>query len=310
MSEPIVVSVTVQKEHDDSTLPERQRSVEVYDFRRPTTLAREHSRTLELAFETFSRQWGTQLTAKVRVRSQVTFEGLSIRTYDEYASELPAQTALVLLAIGDDPSKAVIQFPAAAALGWLTRMLGGAPDADTEERKFTQVELTMLRRLVDDTIDDLRYSFGRLLTAPVVMDTVHHNSQFAQAAATAELMMVANFSVSVGDTTNAATIAIPAEILVRQLGDANPVTRVADARSLVEAQLACVPVGVSLQLNPLTVTPAQIIRLAVGDIVGLPHDKTKPLNVAVEGRPLARASIGTTGSRIACVVVETLENAR
>ncbi len=70
------------------------------------------------------------------------------------------------------------------------------------------------------------------------------------------------------------------------------------------------PVGVSLQLNSLTVTPAQIIRLAVGDIVGLPHDKTKPLNVAVEGRQLARASIGTTGSRIACVVVETLENQR
>jgi flagellar motor switch protein FliM len=123
-------------------------------------------------------------------------------------------------------------------------------------------------------------------------------------------MMVAAFSVSVGDATNAATIAIPADILVRQLGDANPVTRVADARRLVEAQLASVPVGVSLQLNPLTVTPAQIIRLAVGDIVGLPHDKTKPLNVAVEGRPMARASIGTTGSRIACVVVETQENPR
>ncbi len=305
-----MVSVTVQKMHDDSTLPERQRGVEVYDFRRPTTLAREHSRTLELAFETFSRQWGTQLTAKVRVRSQVTFEGLSIRTYDEYASGLPPQTALVLLTIGDDPSKAVIQFPSTAALGWLTRMLGGTPDAHLEERKFTLVELTMLRRLIDDTIDDLRYSFGRLLTATVVMDTVHHNAQFAQAAATAELMMVANFSVSVGDSTSAASIAIPADILVRQLGDANPVTRVADARGLVEAQLAAVPVGVSLQLNPLTVTPAQIIRLAVGDLVNLPHDKTKPLNVAVEGRPLARASIGTTGSRIACVVVETQENAR
>lgn len=284
--------------------------MEVYDFRRPTTLAREHSRTLELAFETFSRQWGTQLTAKVRVRSQVTFDGVSIHTYDEYASRLPPQTAMVLLTIGDNPSKAVIQFPAAAALGWFTRMLGGTPDAQVEERKFTQVELTMLRRLVEDTVDDLRYSFGNLLGAGVEVDTVHHNSQFAQAAATAELMMVASFTVTVGESTDRATIAIPADILIRQLGDANPVTRVADARSLIEAQLAAAPVSVSLQLNPLTVTPSEIMSLAVGDLIGLPHDKTKPLNVAVEGRPLARASLGTNGSRIACVVVETQENAR
>lgn len=33
-----------------------QRSVELYDFRRPSTLAREHSRVIETAFESFARQ--------------------------------------------------------------------------------------------------------------------------------------------------------------------------------------------------------------------------------------------------------------
>ncbi len=32
---------------------------EVYDFRRPMTLAREHGRVLERAFETYARQWAT-----------------------------------------------------------------------------------------------------------------------------------------------------------------------------------------------------------------------------------------------------------
>uniref|UniRef100_UPI0037045857 hypothetical protein n=1 Tax=Vibrio cidicii TaxID=1763883 RepID=UPI0037045857 len=68
----------------------------VYDFRRPTTLAREHSRVLELAFETFARQWATQLTAKVRVLSQVTCDSVAMQTYDEYAASLPATTAMVL----------------------------------------------------------------------------------------------------------------------------------------------------------------------------------------------------------------------
>ena len=41
-------------------------SPEVYDFRRPMTLAREHGRVLERAFETYARQWGNQLSARLR----------------------------------------------------------------------------------------------------------------------------------------------------------------------------------------------------------------------------------------------------
>ena len=307
VGEPIVPTVTVQ-----NTLPTPlPKNVEVYDFRRPTTLAREHARAIELAFETFSRQWGTQLTAKVRVRSQVTFEGLSIHTYDEYVSKLPAQTTMVLLSIEQDgTTKAVIQFPATAALGWLSRMLGGAPDPREEERKFTQIESTMVRKLVEDTIDDITYSFGNLLKHPLTIDTIHHNSQFAQAAATTDLMIVGTLTVAVGDQSSPATIAFPADVILNQLGDANPVTNVADARGLLETQLTAVPVTVSLQLNPMTVTPAQILSLSVGDLFTLNHPSHKPLNVAIEGEPMARASLGASGSRIACVVVETQENSR
>ena len=101
------------------------KAVEVYDFRRPTTLAREHSRVLELAFETFARQWGTQLTAKVRVNSTVTSEQVLMQTYDEYAASLPPVTAMVLCALEDITAKAVIQFPTSAALTWVAHMLGG-----------------------------------------------------------------------------------------------------------------------------------------------------------------------------------------
>jgi Flagellar motor switch protein len=261
-----------------------------------------------MRFETFSRQWGTQLTAKVRVRSQVTFEGVQIFTYDAYATELPPQTAMVLLDIEGTSAKAVIQFPSTSALSWFTRMLGGVPDVPAEERKFTQVEASMLRRLVEDTVDDLRYSFGQLLSTEITVDSIHHNSQFAQAAATADQMIVARLSVNVGDSTDLATIALPADFILRQLGDANPVTSVTDARGLIQAQLSNVPVDVSLQLNSVNVTPSEILNLAVGDLIGLPHSSYKPLNIAVEGQPLASASVGSNGSRVACVIVDTQEH--
>ena len=90
--------------------------MEAYDFRRPSSLAREHSRALELAFETFARQWGTQLTAKVRVISQVISDGVQMLKYDEYAASLPLETTMVLCTIDGSTPDAVIQFPMGAGL--------------------------------------------------------------------------------------------------------------------------------------------------------------------------------------------------
>jgi len=298
-----VLDVTVQ-EHAGAGINARNGgTVEVYDFRRPTTLAREHSRVLELAFETFARQWGTQLTAKVRVLSQVTCQQVLMFTYDEYAAALPSTTAMVLISVDGIAPKAVIQFPTSAALSWVTYMLGGHGISLDEERKFTQIEQALVRRLMDDALEDLRYSLGSLLVHKLAVDAFQYNSQFAQAAATADLMIVATFDIRVGDGTSPATLAIPAEVLLPQLGEANPTSAIADAPGLMQAQVTSAPVCVSLRLEPAMVKPSMVLGLAVGDLLPIPHPQHRPLEVAVEGQLMARAAVGSNGSRLACVVV-------
>ena len=299
--------VTVQDKPFSSDSAKPARSVDVYDFRRPTTLAREHSRVLELVFETFARQWGTQLTAKVRVTSQVTCEQVSMHTYDEYAASLPATTAMVLCTLDDVASKAVLQFPTSAALSWVNYMLGGIGVQDAPDRKFTHIEQALIRRLMDDALEDLRYSLGSLLEMPISVGTIQYNSQFAQAAAKSDLMIVATFEIRVGDRTSPATVAIPAEVLLPQLGEANPTSTTANARELVQVQVAWVPVEVSLQFASATVTPSMILNLTVGDILSIPHPQHRPLDVAVGGRTLASAAVGANGSRLAGIVVNTEE---
>ena len=286
-----------------STRP--QKTVEVYDFRRPTTLAREHSRVLELAFDTFARQWGTQLTAKVRVLSQVTCDQVQMLTYDEYASSLPATTAMVLCSLEGVSAKAVIQFPSSAALTWVSHMLGAAKPASLPERTFTPIEQALVRKIVEDALDDLRYSFGGLLAQDVAVGGFQFNSQFAQAAQKGDLMIVASFSIRVGDRIAPGTLALPAEAVLPQLGEAAAHVSPADARALLDAQLESVPVGVSLRFAPAAVLPTQVLRLAVGDVLPLPHPQHRPLTIAVDGEPVGTAAVGANGSRLAGIVVTT-----
>ncbi|MFC3298276.1 flagellar motor switch protein FliM [Arthrobacter agilis] len=296
--------MTVQEQQLSFGVPSATpRAVDVYDFRRPTTLAREHSRVLELAFETFARQWATQLTAKVRVISQVTSEQVLMQTYNEYAASLPPTTAMVLCAIPDHPSKAVIQFPASAGLFWVDSMLGGHGTVPSGERKFTQIEQALIRRLMDDALEGLHYSLGSVLTYQLGIDSIQYNSQFAQAASTTELMIVGTFEIRVGERSCPATVAIPA-----QLGDANPTATGDDARELIEQQVAHVPVDVAVQLTALPVLPGRILDLAVGDVLKLPHPQHRPFELAINGQRLGEAALGQNGSRLACVVVTTEEN--
>jgi flagellar motor switch protein FliM len=286
-----------------------ERQVTTYDFRRPTTLAREHSRVLELAFETFARQWGTQLTANVRARSQVTFHGVTMHTYDHYAASLPSATTMLLCRIGDDAEKAVIQFPAVAVLTWLSHMLGGNGDHGQAERTLTSIEQQLLRALVDDLVDDLRYSLARVLPAEFEVDAIHQTSQFAQAAGTSTLMIVASFTVDCGDRSAPATLALPADAILPALGDANPVVATDRAAALVAAQLDLTPVPFAVQLTPVAVRPSDILHLAVGDVLPLGHPADAPMQVTVDGLPLGRAAIGRTGTRLACTIIDTLETA-
>ncbi|MCZ2403308.1 flagellar motor switch protein FliM [Paenarthrobacter sp. Z7-10] len=283
--------------------------VEVVDFARPTTLAREHSRLLELAMETFSRQWGTHLTARVRVKSRVTSEHVIMQTYDEYAASLPVNTAMVLCTLDGHSSKAVIQFPIAAGLGLVVLMLGGGQQR-LRDGNFTQIEQSLVRLLMEDALENLRYSLESLLSTPISFDTIQYNSQFAQAAAPSDLMIVSAFTIDVGGQAEQATVAIPAEILLPHMGAANPLQRVDNARELIREHLSHLPVEVSLRLASAKVRPSTILNLAVGDVLPLPHPKDRPVGVSVDGQELASAALGAKGSRLAGVIVSTEENPR
>jgi flagellar motor switch protein FliM len=296
--------MTVQ---DVSEAPSRAATaaLEVYDFQRPTTLGRERMRALTLALETFSRQWATQMTAMTRAVTHVEIESLDVERYGEYAEGLPELSAMVLLTVADLPSHAVLQVGPDVALGWVGRMLGGNSSLQPPTRQFTPIETTILGRLVEYVIEDLAYSLGSLLDGPIVLDNIQYSAQMAQAAQTGEFVLVARFVVAIGDTISPTTIAIPLDGLLDPDGPAKARSGEGDDRTKV--QLATVPVSVSLQLLPATVGPAEILGLAEGDVLRLPHPQHRPLNVAVDGVTVAGAAVGANGSRLACVIVSLEE---
>jgi len=295
-----------------SSRRKRSGEPEVYDFRRPMTLAREHARALEMAFETFARQWGTLLTSRLRVVAHVSLDTVEMRSYDEYVRSLPGMTTVVLCTIDQGRSTAVLQMPVDSTMLWVDYLLGGPGlTGRVPERELTEIEWQLVRELLGPALGELSYAFASVAPLEVTIRSVQYAPQFVQAAAASEPVIVASFTMELGDETSTATFMVPAETLLASLEAADELdSRSADevreherSLALMAEQVHGVPVSVNVRFAPRTVTAADVVDLEVGDVVPLRHRADAPLDVVIGDVVLARAAIGSNGTRLACLVV-------
>ena len=139
-----------------------------------------------------------------------------------------------------------------------------------------------------------------------------------QAAAASEAVIVSTFELAVADRTSTATLMLPADLLLSTLRagetlDSRSVEEVAEhntALARLAEQVQEAPVQVSVRFRPLTIAAREIAGMGVGDVIPLRHAGDQPLDVVVGDVVLARAAIGSNGSRLACLVVTSEEKPR
>lgn len=273
-----------------------------YDFSRPAQLGREHSRRLEAAFESFARLWSSQLTAKVRLRAHFTLEGVDLVSYDEYAQTLPSTTAMVSASFADREEPCVVQFPLESALRWVVQMMGGRLTGSLDPRTFTPIELALVRHLMEGTFEHLSASLGTLLPGRPAFHGVQYNPQYMQLIAGSAAVLVARYTMRLGDTESRATVMLAASAVADRLleTDADPASAHDAGHTL--AQVHRTPLALALRLAPITIAAGQVLDLAPGDLIRLPHPETRPFELVADRTPIARATAGSRGSRLACTI--------
>ena len=96
-----------------------------YDFRRPNKFTREHVRALQIASETFARQFTTVLSTTLRTVSQVQAKGIHQLTYDEYIRDVPNPTYLAILSLPPLAGASIFHLPLPVVMTAVDRLLGG-----------------------------------------------------------------------------------------------------------------------------------------------------------------------------------------
>lgn len=277
---------------------------------------REHSRLLEIGFETFARQWATQLSSRLRCTTNVALDGIRQQPYDTYAHSLSTPTVMIVFSPdGKSSATSVMTMSTALALEHLDHALGG-PGGEQPDRELTDIEINITQGMAERALGALNYAFASVMPFTPRIDGVVQDPQLLQVAKATDMMMLATFQVTIGERVEPVTLMLPQPPLVQALVEAGQrenrsleeVARAKESARLVARTVTQVPVDVSFQLSPMVAQPGTVLDLAVGDLIRFTHRTDRPVQVLAGGTTVGHAVVTTKGNRRACLMVNAEEN--
>ena len=283
-----------------------------YDFRRPNKFNRDHVRALQIVGETFARQFTTVLSTSLRAVSQVQLDGVGQLTYDEYVRDTPNPSFLGLLDLEPLSGSSLLQAPLPVVMAMVDRFLGGSADGDMPARPLTEIEVGLVRNLLDRVLRELAYAFEPLTQIHPRVLQVESNPQFAQIASPTDMVITMDFDLKVGAHGGRASLCIPFASLQPVLdelsrGAIHASQRAIDPRAVRSAltdSLGAATVDLSVHFDATSLSSAEILDLRPGDVVPLEHSVERPLTVSIAGVDCFMARPGQRGRRVACLLVD------
>jgi flagellar motor switch protein FliM len=283
-----------------------------YDFRRPTKLSREHVRVLQIAQEAFARQATTILTTFLRAGARLELVGIEQFAYDDYLATLPNPVFITTFTLEPLAGKGLLAYPLDMAMAIVDHMLGGSGRAEQPNRPMTAMESSISTHLLGRLLDEFAASFASITEIQPALNGFEYNPQLAQAASGSDTVMVASFSMAVGAREGEATLVLPFSSFAQALNNAaspqlseTALAKRKRAAEALTARLNLVPVDVSVRFAPLTVSSADLLSLAVGDVLLLRHPPDAPLEVTTNDVTFAYAIASNHRRRLAAAIVPT-----
>jgi flagellar motor switch protein FliM len=254
---------------------------------------------------TFARQLGLQLTAKTRVVVGVEVTSVGVLPSSDLPDYFGEASGFIYGSVEGEPSRIVYHVPTGEALRWTSRMVGGTGRVPAAERTLTAVERALMWRMADEHLGELRIALDGLL--PEIAVNSFSYSLTRDVAAPEDRMIVVRLSVRRQGGEAVLSLAIPAEPVFRAIGQAPGTQPPAVVAGRLEGHVAATAVEIALRFDDTRVGPDVVLGLKEDDVILLDHPQHRPLTVAVQGNPIARAAVGSNGQRLACVVLDLEE---
>jgi flagellar motor switch protein FliM len=280
------------------------------DFTRPTKFTPDHERRLHRALVAFCRTSSTRLSAELRLPIELEVAEVTQLTWANAHDRLAANALCAVVELAPSGTEMLLAADSGFILTGIESLLSGPCEGTPEERRLTEIDLALARRLFDGLLAQMNVVWRDLAGVELSPATVDSQLETAQVAPVSEPTLSLAMRVRMQGTEYALTLLVPhraiapveARILGRHDGGAEAPSE-GERQQLREA-LAGVEVALCAEIAGEEIPASRALALAPGQTLDLGARIADGLGLCVEGVPVLRAKPGRSGSRRAVQVTE------
>ena len=273
----------------DQIQGEDEKQVKNYDFSRPTKFSKEHLRTLEIIFEHYSRLIATNLPVYLRKNVQVSVASSETVTFSEFSNALSNPSVLGIVNFAPLNGNIIIEIATNLCYTMLDRMLGGSGQPLEKSRDFSDIELTILQKLLVMFTQLMREPWKNVVEISPVLSRLETNPQFAQVIAPSDMIAIVTLNMKIGDVEGMVNICLPFFTLEDVMDKLNTKYWFSTMQEnhdehyeeYIESMIRRVDIPIKAVLGRSTISVNDFLNLQVGDCIRLDSRVDTDMNVYV-----------------------------
>ena len=273
----------------DQIQGEDEKQVKNYDFSRPTKFSKEHLRTLEIIFEHYSRLISTNLPVYLRKNVQVSVASSETVTFSEFSNALSNPSVLGIVNFAPLNGNIIIEIATNLCYAMLDRMLGGSGQPLEKSRDFSDIELTILQKLLVMFTQLMREPWKNVVEISPVLSRLETNPQFAQVIAPSDMIAIVTLNMKIGDVEGMVNICLPFFTLEDVMDKLNTKYWFSTMQEkhdehyeeYIESMIRRVDIPIKAVLGRSTISVNDFLNLQVGDCIRLDSRVDTDMNVYV-----------------------------
>lgn len=254
-----------------------EKQVKNYDFSRPTKFSKEHLRTLEFIFEHYGRLISTNLPVYLRKNVQVAVASSETVSFSEFTNALSNPVILGIINFAPLNGTIIIDLAANLAYAMLDRMLGGMGVPLEKSREFSEIELSIIQKILVTMTQLLREPWKNVVDVAPVLNRVETNSQFAQVIAPNDMIAIITLNVKIGDVEGFVNFCLPFFTLEEVMDRLNTKYWYASMQEnrdehyedYIESMIRKVDIPIKAVLGKSRISVGDFMSLQVGDCIRL-----------------------------------------
>lgn len=293
---------------------ESKSTVRTYDFKTANRFTKEQIRAINVVFKNFGHLLSNYLMGTLRASCDSEVLSIEEISFNEFNNSVPSPVIIAIINTNPFNGSLILEITKEISYSIISRVLGGTKEINAEGRQFTDIELSIMERVLWQSLKNFDEAWGKIMEVSSILEKIETSMQFAQIVDLNEPVLMVTLNITIGTESGLIGFCLPRqalEPLIKNLNTKHMYTGNLNKRADSDPQriigtIKNSDIIISAEFNATEAAVRDITCLNVGDVIQLAHKIDEPLIVKYQHIPKYRASMGKYRNNLAVKILEEI----